>query len=502
MAKVFADRVLEASTSSGTGPFALTGAVQGYRRFSSAFTVGDQVDYTIQGVDGDGRPTANWETGVGVYSSANTLTRTTVIASSNGNAAVNFPVGLTQVYNTLGASTIEALTSGGAALPPGGDAGQVLGKVSADDGDVDWIDAGGAAVAVTPTHVQSAAIVANASGTVTLPFAPTAGNLLIAMGLHWNANPGVSNGYAMVLSTNGVARDGLFVAYKVAGSGETAAQTPFSYGPNGGQVGIIEIANANGLPAVLASFQESAADPLTLSGTGGDNSLLVGMFGLAQSNFDFPVTGATKRATAAGTTNSNSPRRLTLFTENGSASPTAVSADLDAAHDSGGVLVRIAGSNGGGGTGITYANFQDRKASGTGGGSANSPGGWRTRDINTIKTNTIPGASLAGNQITLPPGDYSVSALTSCYRTQQTRARLRDITHGITIVDGANIMSWPSDTIQMNCHVEGFFTLLEPAIIELQIYYVVAYSGGDGLGVQVSDGSEELYSNLMFMKFG
>lgn len=37
-------------------------------------------------------------------------------------------------------------------------------------------------------------------------------------------------------------------------------------------------------------------------------------------------------------------------------------------------------------------------------------GAWRTRDLNTVLTNTISGASLSNNQITLPAGKYYVEA--------------------------------------------------------------------------------------------
>jgi len=192
-----------------------------------------------------------------------------------------------------------------------------------------------------PAYVRSAATVANANAAVVLPAAPALGNLLIAVGLHWNNGPTVINGYSSILITNGAARDGLFVAYKIAGAGESATQTPFSYGPNGGQVAVIEVSGASAVPTVLANFQESAADPLVLSGTPATGSLFIGMFGVATSTFDFPIVGATKDATASGATNSNSPRRITVCHGAGTGALTSITADLDAPHDSGGVLLQV-----------------------------------------------------------------------------------------------------------------------------------------------------------------
>jgi hypothetical protein len=55
-------------------------------------SIGDTTWYAIV------MPGSGWETGVGTYTVANTLARTTVISSSNGGAAVNFGVGSKDVF--------------------------------------------------------------------------------------------------------------------------------------------------------------------------------------------------------------------------------------------------------------------------------------------------------------------------------------------------------------------------------------------------------------------
>lgn len=89
---VIENRVLESSISTGTGAFALT-AVVGYRRFSSRRAVGDTCEYLIEAVDAVGRSTGDYEYGVGTYGVADTISRTLVIGSSNGDALVDFPAG-------------------------------------------------------------------------------------------------------------------------------------------------------------------------------------------------------------------------------------------------------------------------------------------------------------------------------------------------------------------------------------------------------------------------
>lgn len=97
MALIVADRVFETSTTTGTGAFTLAAAVTGYRRFSAVCAVSDTVYYLIVAVDANGNPAGDWECGLGTYSSANTLTRTTPQASSNAGAAVNFAAGTKHV---------------------------------------------------------------------------------------------------------------------------------------------------------------------------------------------------------------------------------------------------------------------------------------------------------------------------------------------------------------------------------------------------------------------
>lgn len=98
MAHQWADRVAETSTTTGTGALTLAGAVTGFQRFSAICSVNDTVIYAIEAVDGSGVPTGDWEVGVGTYSALNTLTRTTVIKSSNSNAAVTFAAGTKNVF--------------------------------------------------------------------------------------------------------------------------------------------------------------------------------------------------------------------------------------------------------------------------------------------------------------------------------------------------------------------------------------------------------------------
>lgn len=125
MAHVIKALVGELSTTTGTGAMTLASALTDHRRFSAVCSVSDTVEYMIRhATDG------SWEAGIGTYSSANTLTRTSVVDSSTGSA-ISFAAGDKEVILTPLARRL-------AALPPGGTTGQWPQKNSGTDHDIGW----------------------------------------------------------------------------------------------------------------------------------------------------------------------------------------------------------------------------------------------------------------------------------------------------------------------------------------------------------------------------
>lgn len=95
MAFVVADRVQETTTSTGTGTITLAGAVTGFQSFAAVGN-GNNTFYTIADQSG-----SNWEVGIGTYtSSGTTLSRDTVLSSSNSGSLVNFSAGTKNVFVT------------------------------------------------------------------------------------------------------------------------------------------------------------------------------------------------------------------------------------------------------------------------------------------------------------------------------------------------------------------------------------------------------------------
>ena len=100
MALQNADRVWESTTTSGTGAVSLAGALTGYRAFSTVCSDADTCYYCL--ADQSGTGTGAWEVGLGTYTvSGNTLTRTTILASSNAGSAVSFSTNAKDVFMTV-----------------------------------------------------------------------------------------------------------------------------------------------------------------------------------------------------------------------------------------------------------------------------------------------------------------------------------------------------------------------------------------------------------------
>lgn len=105
MTLIIADRVKETTTTTGTGTYTLAGAATGYRAFSSVCANADTAYYCCE----DG---TNWEIALGTWATGGTLARTTILASSNANAAVNWTAGTRNIFLTHPATLLEALSAG------------------------------------------------------------------------------------------------------------------------------------------------------------------------------------------------------------------------------------------------------------------------------------------------------------------------------------------------------------------------------------------------------
>ncbi len=150
---------------------------------------------------------------------------------------------------------------------------------------------------------------------------------------------------------------------------------------------------------------------------------------------------------------------------------------------------------------------QDQKPAGTAGGTFTS-GAWQTRDLNTIQYNSIPGASLASNRVTLPAGTYLVKASAPAFYVGNHKTRLYNFTGSSTLIAGSLEMSFQGSTgyDQTRSFVLGSFTLVGNTAIELQ-HRCYATRSTDGFGGFNSSnastwGEVETYSQVEIQKIG
>ena len=194
MALTFADRVKETTATAGTGTLTLAGAMYGYQSFA-AIGNANTTYYAIYD-----NSTGDWEVGIGTYTaSGTTLSRDTILASSNSGVAVPFSSATKEVFVTYpsersvyrdGANTytvqqaFNAITANSIALTTG--TVSTLPSIGADIANKTYVDS----VAAQGIHYHSPVYVESPD---------TAGNLNAL----YNQPGGAGVGVGATLTNNG-----------------------------------------------------------------------------------------------------------------------------------------------------------------------------------------------------------------------------------------------------------------------------------------------------------
>tara|TARA_B100000214_G_scaffold51404_1_gene32504 strand:- start:50 stop:2128 length:2079 start_codon:yes stop_codon:yes gene_type:complete len=156
MALVVKDRVKETTTTTGTGTYTLGGAVTGFETFTSNLSNADTTYYVC--TDG-----TDFEVGIGTFtSSGTTLARTTILASSNSNNAVNWTSGTREIFITYPADKSVFLDASGN-LTLGADLSVGDDLALASDGAIITF---GADADINLTHVADTGLTTNGDFTV------------------------------------------------------------------------------------------------------------------------------------------------------------------------------------------------------------------------------------------------------------------------------------------------------------------------------------------------
>ena len=100
MALIINDRVKETSATTGTGTLGLAGASKGFEKFVTGVGGGNTTYYCINNTTSAG---TEFEVGIGgiVAGSPDTLTRNTILSSSNSDNLVSFSAGEKDVFCTV-----------------------------------------------------------------------------------------------------------------------------------------------------------------------------------------------------------------------------------------------------------------------------------------------------------------------------------------------------------------------------------------------------------------
>jgi hypothetical protein len=146
-------------------------------------------------------------------------------------------------------------------------------------------------------------------------------------------------------------------------------------------------------------------------------------------------------------------------------------------------------------------HVRDEKASGTVGGAATA-GSYAVRTLNTVVSNTIVGASLASNRITLPPGNYRLFASAPAYRCDFNKIKIWNATDGAIVPSGIGSSEYTANAgvNSVRSVINGLrFTLATAKDIELR-HYALSNTSTTDFGVNTANGDVEVYSEVFIVK--
>lgn len=264
MPLVVKDRVKETTTTTGTGTITLNGAASGFQSFS-VIGNGNTTYYAIVG------PT-EWEVGIGTYTaSGTTLSRDTILESSNGGTAVNFSAGPKDVFCTYPAEkSVDIDTAQTLTNKTINGSNNTITNVSLSTGVTGTLPVGNGGTGATALTLNNV-ILGNGTSAVQFVAPGTSGNVLTSDGTTWasstpsvslstnNAFTGANTFYNSTGQTFGTAtstQDGIIIGGAANGSSSRRITIqPASLGANR----TITLPDATGTVALLGTAQTFTA---------------------------------------------------------------------------------------------------------------------------------------------------------------------------------------------------------------------------------------------------
>lgn len=143
-------------------------------------------------------------------------------------------------------------------------------------------------------------------------------------------------------------------------------------------------------------------------------------------------------------------------------------------------------------------HVQETQASGVASADGMSVVGTQIRTLNTVVTNTIVGASLSANQVTLPAGTYLFIAKAPAYAITTHRLSVEDVTNA-NFYRGYSQRNTGSNVFDFASVTSALVTIGSNANFRLSHY---TQGSGGSLGSATGDTASERYSELIAYKVG
>lgn len=145
---------------------------------------------------------------------------------------------------------------------------------------------------------------------------------------------------------------------------------------------------------------------------------------------------------------------------------------------------------------MKYIHVVDEKPQSTSAGQFDQDA-WRTRDLNTIKTDETGSVSLSSNQLTLPAGTYICKIYAFARSVGKNKAKLRNITDSTDVLFGHNMESNGGTVVPSI--IAGKFTISSSKTFEIQHKCGTTHSSGFGVTNELGV-DPELYLIAEFWK--
>ncbi|KFE50152.1 hypothetical protein [Pseudomonas syringae] len=139
----------------------------------------------------------------------------------------------------------------------------------------------------------------------------------------------------------------------------------------------------------------------------------------------------------------------------------------------------------------------DERASGVEGGSGSTS--YAVRTLNTVKQNTIPGASLSASAFTLPAGKYRINAKAAAWAANRHKLRLYNVTAASVAAVGVSCGSATSSAFNVYAKLFVELEVLSPTTFRVE-HRLETASGSNDLGRPCVFGDAETYATVTVQK--